>query len=90
MPSWLYAIPALFFFICGLIKYAKSGGEKRVMLGDFLMSLGFLYQLVFPLQIIGFFIAGAGVIVDLVIFSIVAKNTRERQLQEQQEKDQSE
>ena len=87
MPSWIYAIPSLFFFISGLIKYAKSGGEKAVMLGDFLMSLGFLYQLVFPSQIIGFFIAAAGVIVDLVIFSIVAKNTRERQRQERQEKD---
>ena len=90
MPNWLYAIPAVFFFITGLLKYAKSGGEKVVMLGDFIISLGFLYQLVFPSQITGFIIAGGGVVVDLVIFSTVAKNTRERQQKEKQEKDQSE
>ncbi|HOO32171.1 MAG TPA: hypothetical protein PK466_14125 [Thermotogota bacterium] len=85
MPNWLYAIPALFFFITGLLKYAKSGGQKIVMLGDFIICLGFLYQLVFPSQIVGFIIAAGGVIVDFILFSIVAKNTRERQQKENQD-----
>jgi uncharacterized membrane protein len=84
MPNWLYAIPAIFFFATGLIKYAKSGGQKLIMLGDFLISLGFLYQLVFPSQMVGFIIAAAGVIADMVLFSIVAKNTKERQKRENQ------
>jgi len=84
MPTWLYAIPALFFFITGIVKFAKSGGQKIVMLGDFIICLGFLYQMVFPAQITGFIIAAGGIIVDLVLFSIIAKNTRERQKQENQ------
>lgn len=73
MPNWLYLIPFLWFCFSAIVKYIKSGGQKIVMLGDFVIATGFLYQLVFPEGLIGFYIAGAGVIVDLILYLFVLK-----------------
>ncbi len=79
MPSWLYVIPFLWFAISGIVKFVKSGGQKIVMLGDIVIATGFLYQLIFPTGTTGFFIAGAGVIVDLILYLIVLKQTKRNQ-----------
>ncbi|MFP4460971.1 MAG: hypothetical protein ACLFQE_02125 [Thermotogota bacterium] len=76
MPSWLYLIPFLWFCLSGIVKFVKSGGQKVVMLGDFVIAIGFLYQLIFPDGTAGFFIAGVGVLVDLILYLIVLKRTK--------------
>lgn len=79
MPSWLYLIPFLWFGISGIVKFVKSGGQKIVMLGDIVIATGFLYQLIFPTGTAGFYIAGVGVIVDLILYLIVLKQTKRNQ-----------
>ena len=88
MPSWLYLIPFLWFFISGIVKFVKSGGQKIVMLGDFVIAIGFLYQLVFPNGTAGFYIAGVGIIVDLILYIVVIKNTKRIKSEEKQKEDQ--
>jgi len=88
VPSWLYVIPFLWFCLSGIIKFVKSGGQKIVMLGDFVIAIGFLYQLIFPNGTAGFYIAGVGIIVDLILYLIVLKHTKRMQAEkEQNEKD---
>lgn len=88
MPSWLYLIPFFWFFISGILKFVKSGGQKIVMLGDFVIAVGFLYQFIFPSGTAGFFIAGVGVIVDLILYIVVVKNTKRIQAEKKREEDQ--
>ncbi len=87
MPDWIYIIPFLWFVTSGLIKFAKSGGQKIVLLGDFVIALGFLYQLVFPKGIIGFYIAGAGVVIDFILYLTALKNTKRMQREKSEKKD---
>ena len=84
MPSWLYIIPFLWFFVSGIVKFVKSGGQKIVMLGDFVIAIGFLYQLIFPTGTAGFFIAGLGVVVDFILYIVVMKNNKRLQEERQQ------
>jgi len=84
LPSWLYIIPFLWFFVSGIVKFVKSGGQKIVMLGDFVIAIGFLYQLIFPTGTAGFFIAGLGVVVDFILYIVVMKNNKRLQEERQQ------
>ena len=79
MPSWLYLIPFLWFGISGIVKFVKSAGQKIVMLGDLVIATGFLYQLIFPNGTAGFYIAGVGVLVDLILYLIVLRNSKRKQ-----------
>ncbi|MDN5360383.1 MAG: hypothetical protein PWQ84_1446 [Thermotogaceae bacterium] len=88
MPSWLYLLPFLWFFVSGIVKFVKSGGQKIVMLGDFVIGIGFLYQLIFPNGTAGFYIAGVGVIVDLILYIVALKNTKRIQAEKKREESQ--
>ena len=79
MPSWLYLIPFLWFGVSGIVKFVKSGGQKIVMLGDLVIAIGFLYQLIFPQGTAGLYIAGVGVMVDLILYLIVLKQSKKNQ-----------
>ncbi|HPF17116.1 MAG TPA: hypothetical protein P5107_00100 [Thermotogota bacterium] len=85
MPNWLYLIPFLWFCFSAVVKYIKSGGQKIVMLGDFVIATGFLYQLVFPEGSIGFYIAGAGVVFDLTLYVFVQKQAKSKQSKRKEE-----
>jgi hypothetical protein len=88
VPSWLYLLPFLWFFVSGIVKFVKSGGQKIVMLGDFVIATGFLYQLIFPNGTAGFYIAGVGVIVDLILYIVALKNTKRIQAEKKREESQ--
>jgi len=70
--------------VSGIVKFVKSGGQKIVMLGDFVIAIGFLYQLIFPTGTAGFFIAGLGVVVDFILYIVVMKNNKRLQEERQQ------
>ncbi len=86
MPNWLFAIPIVWFLMTAGVKFAKSKGNKIVALGDIIIALGFTYQVVFPETYTGFIIAGAGVVIDLWIYTLVVKKEKQRKAKEEGEK----
>jgi len=72
----LMLIPVFFFMITGINKMLK--GVKNYALGDFVIALGFLIQMIYKESIIGFVVAGIGIAIDLITFIYVIKKNKNK------------
>ncbi len=69
-------IPVFFFMFTGINKIMK--GFKNYALGDFVIVIGFLLQMIYKETYAGFVVAGLGVVIEMITFFYVAKKNKNK------------